>query len=601
MEDSVGPAEEEKGDEVVQENSDKSEQSTIAGVAQGVAEGDESALDSGDKKLTNTNDECSHSSSDNHGVEGSLMPMEPLCSDDSDTAGYYTMSPQVGSSQSDAGSRQPSYQRGLLSSSSDDSLDDEDDDDDDMRFMSAETDSSTEQSEDTSEELSVLNADIKAVPVRRNLLCDSQTRMLGDHGCCGAQRSYTRSMMANLNFVRRLKVTHSFRGHTGCVNALNFNPSGTWLASGSDDTKVYIWDVRTGRAYMHFYSGHDSNVFQTKFMPHSNDSQLVTTGRDGKVRLAELSSSGSCRSTKKLAQHSGAAHKLAVETDSPHCLLSAGEDSVVFQIDLRQRRPTKLLTTKHDGKRVALYSIDKRPQNQNEFAVSGRDQYVRIYDKRKIGSEGDEPHGPVRTFYPHGLTGGRLFKHVTAAVYSFDGSEIVASYNDDDIYLFDTSQSNDSDAIATYSGHRNSDTIKGVNFFGPCSEYIVSGSDCGHVYLWDKRSQQVVQIQRGDEGVVNVLEPHPFYPYLAVSGLAHDPKLLMPVSKDLTDLNKFKRLMTRNKKHRRMDSFLVSAALDRQIYLSAMGLQRRRRAAEDMSDSDSDDMDGPRNMRCSTS
>lgn len=39
MEDSVGPAEEEKGDEVVQENSDKSEQSTIAGVAQGVAEG----------------------------------------------------------------------------------------------------------------------------------------------------------------------------------------------------------------------------------------------------------------------------------------------------------------------------------------------------------------------------------------------------------------------------------------------------------------------------------------------------------------------------------------------------------------------------------
>ena len=40
------------------------------------------------------------------------------------------------------------------------------------------------------------------------------------------------------------------------------NNVGTWLASGSDDTKVYIWDVSTGRPYMNFYSGHDSNVFQ---------------------------------------------------------------------------------------------------------------------------------------------------------------------------------------------------------------------------------------------------------------------------------------------------------------------------------------------------
>ena len=45
--------------------------------------------------------------------------------------------------------------------------------------------------------------------------------------------------------------------------------------------------------------------------------------------------------------------------------------------------------------------------------------------------------------------------------------------------------------------------VKGVNFFGPRSEYIVSGSDCGHVYLWDKQTEEIVTFLKGDEGVVS--------------------------------------------------------------------------------------------------
>ena len=47
--------------------------------------------------------------------------------------------------------------------------------------------------------------------------------------------------------------------------------------------------------------------------------------------------------------------------------------------------------------------------------------------------------------------------------------------------------------------------VKGVNFYGPQSEFVVSGSDCGHVFLWDKQTQEVVQFLEGDEtGVVSV-------------------------------------------------------------------------------------------------
>ena len=46
--------------------------------------------------------------------------------------------------------------------------------------------------------------------------------------------------------------------------------------------------------------------------------------------------------------------------------------------------------------------------------------------------------------------------------------------------------------------------VKGVNFFGLRSEYVVSGSDCGHVFLWDTDRQDIVQCMEGDmEGVVS--------------------------------------------------------------------------------------------------
>lgn len=53
-----------------------------------------------------------------------------------------------------------------------------------------------------------------------------------------------------------------------------------------------------------------------------------------------------------------------------------------------------------------------------------------------------------------------------------------------------------------YCGHRNSETFKGVSFFGPHSEFVVSGSDCGNIFIWDKKTESIVQWMMGDEGGV---------------------------------------------------------------------------------------------------
>ncbi len=48
--------------------------------------------------------------------------------------------------------------------------------------------------------------------------------------------------------------------------------------------------------------------------------------------------------------------------------------------------------------------------------------------------------------------------HVTCAVFSHDGSEVIGSYNDDDIYLFNTDHSDGADFVKHYQGHRNNAT-----------------------------------------------------------------------------------------------------------------------------------------------
>ncbi|KAL9119251.1 MAG: hypothetical protein Q9187_004193 [Circinaria calcarea] len=79
-----------------------------------------------------------------------------------------------------------------------------------------------------------------------------------------------------------------------------------------------------------------------------------------------------------------------------------------------------------------------------------------------------------------------------------------------------------------YQGHCNVKTVKDVSFFGLQDEYVVSGSDCGHLFIWDKKTSQLLNILKGDGEVVNVVEGHPYEPMLAVSGIDHTIKIFSP-------------------------------------------------------------------------
>ncbi|XP_029178295.1 DDB1- and CUL4-associated factor 8-like isoform X2 [Nylanderia fulva] len=359
----------------------------------------------------------------------------------------------------------------------------------------------------------------------------------------GSNSLFQRRFYGSLHTVERLKVMYNLNEHQGCVNALNFNEKGNLLASASDDLAVIIWDWARGKKRHWFMSGHTRNVFQAKWLPLDMEYLMVTCARDGQVRLLDLEHNTS----KRLAAHRGPSHKLAVHPETPHLVFSAGEDAKVFSIDVRESKPSRLLVVKEGSSEVQLYSIHSNPFNSNEFCVGGRSHYVRVYDRRKVST-------PLYKLCPDHLTGNK-HAHVTCAVYNHNGTEILASYNDEDIYLFDRLLSPRVDYAHRYQGHRNSATVKGVNFFGPKSEYVISGSDCGNIFIWDKNTEAVVQWMNGDkQGVVNCLEGHPHIPILATSGLDYDVKIWVPSHSEPPIMESLSDCVISNMKNRKQEN-----------------------------------------------
>ncbi|ESO93249.1 hypothetical protein LOTGIDRAFT_189887, partial [Lottia gigantea] len=80
-----------------------------------------------------------------------------------------------------------------------------------------------------------------------------------------------------------------------------------------------------------------------------------------------------------------------------------------------------------------------------------------------------------------------------------------------------------------FCGHCNTTTdIKEANFFGSNGQYIVAGSDDGSFFIWEKETTNIVRVLRGDDSIVNCLQPHPSYCLLATSGIDPVVRLWSP-------------------------------------------------------------------------
>ncbi|KAF4373981.1 hypothetical protein CsatB_005140 [Cannabis sativa] len=371
-------------------------------------------------------------------------------------------------------------------------------------------------------------------------------------------RSFAHRLGASKDLVLRLDVYKKLEKHGGCVNTVSFNEAGDILVSGSDDRQVILWNWEIGEIKHSFQSGHTNNVFQANFMPYACGRSIVTCAADGEVRHVQISESGQV-DTSLLAKHQGRAHKLAIDSGSPNIFYSCGEDGLVQHFDLRTREATELFTCRPIDSRkymqvIYLNAIATDPRNPNLFAVGGSDEFTRLYDIRNYKWDGSSDFGqPANYFCPPELIDNENVG-ITGLAFS-EQSELLVSYSDENIYLFTREMGLGNNPIPSsplsspsavdidekvspqaYKGHRNCETVKGVNFFGPNCDYVVSGSDCGRIFMWSKKGGELIRVMEADQYIVNCIESHPHTMTLASSGIEHDIKMWTPKALERAEL-----------------------------------------------------------------
>ncbi|XP_033865336.1 DDB1- and CUL4-associated factor 6-like isoform X3 [Acipenser ruthenus] len=272
-----------------------------------------------------------------------------------------------------------------------------------------------------------------------NLLWDVRKRSIGLDNPNAVRINY----LGRSEFVQRLKLETTLTVHDGCVNTICWNDTGEYILSGSDDTNLVITNPYNRKVKATIRSGHRANIFSAKFLPHTNDQQIVSCSGEGIIFYTNTEKSTEINRQCQFTCHYGTAYEIMTVPNDPYTFLSCGEDGTVRWFDVRM----KTSCTKEDCKddilincRRAATSISICPLVPYYLAVGCSDSSVRIYDRRMLGTRatgnymGRGTTGMCVRFVPNHLSNKSC--RVTSLCYSNDGQEILVSYSSDYIYLF---------------------------------------------------------------------------------------------------------------------------------------------------------------------
>lgn len=262
-----------------------------------------------------------------------------------------------------------------------------------------------------------------------------------------------------------------------------------------------------------------------------------------------------------------------------HTFLNANEGLVcsergLLHFDLRlparsQKRGSLIEELRKTCKSCAPWRLgEDNDEYQLESAyvfAGGSGVDVALYDLRMTGgSYGNEA---VQRYRPRALQN-RSSVAVSGIDLSRSKRELLISYESDQIYTFpifpdataagptildiesDDGVGKKSDEpipeLCSYGGHLNRMTfLKQAKYAGPNDEYICTGSDSGHAWIYEKDSGAVVSFIKADNHTCNGIIPHPSLPYFITYGIDSTAKLwraTVPVDNqvDDSDLGRFK-------------------------------------------------------------
>ncbi|MEH2349136.1 MAG: hypothetical protein V7K55_14190 [Nostoc sp.] len=273
---------------------------------------------------------------------------------------------------------------------------------------------------------------------------------------------------------------NSLRGHEQEVNCVAFSPDGNFIASGSSDSTVCLWNI-IGNPTAQFLCGHQQEVNCVAFSP---DSKFIVSGSiDGILCLWDLQGN---LIIQPWQGHEEGIISVAFSSNSDGCanpsgirIISVSFDGTVCLWDLEGNA----ITQPWRGHKEGVISVAFSP-NSDSIVSIGFDGTVCLWDLQ----------GNTITQAWH-----EDEAKIICVAFSPDSKFIVSGSSDSTVRLWDIQGNPIGQPWRGHEGHVNSVA------FSPDGKFIVSGSCDRTIRLWNIDGNPITQPWRGHQGQVNSL------------------------------------------------------------------------------------------------
>ncbi|KAJ5337057.1 G-protein beta WD- 40 repeats containing protein [Penicillium brevicompactum] len=258
--------------------------------------------------------------------------------------------------------------------------------------------------------------------------------------------------------VYRSLESHSSRktliGHIGPVTAVAFSADGQQIASGSDDTTIKLWNPRTGDLEK-CLSGHSSQITAISFS--SDGKQIVSGAHDHTIKIWDTATANV---QKTLVGHSGPVTALAISLDGK--LLAFGSfDKTTKLWDTATTELQQTLGGHSDWVNSVAFTPDSK-----QIISGSSDETIKLWNTTMVNLQKPLAHHSGA---------------VTAMAFSLDGKNIISG-EDSTLKLWDAITG---DLQKTLIGHSKSVTDVA---FSPDGTEVVSSAFENDIKLWDIRT-----------------------------------------------------------------------------------------------------------------
>jgi WD40 repeat protein len=314
------------------------------------------------------------------------------------------------------------------------------------------------------------------------------------------------------------ELVRTLADHGDWVNAVAMSSDSRYALSGSEDSLLRLWDLRTGQL-LRTFTGHEASVCGVTF--HPDGRHALSGSHDGTLRLWDLQLG---RHIRTLGGEGGMVFAVAVSPDGM-LAISGSRDSDLRLWDLRTGDILRTFTGHEDGVCAVAISPDARS------ALSGsRDRTLRLWDlqtgrllRTLTGHKGmvfavalssDGRHAlsgsDDRTLKLWDLRAGQELRSlaghedaVMAVAMSSDSSRALSGSHDRTLRLWNPRTG---ELLHTFFGHEHDVSAVAIS---PDGRNGLSGSGDRTVKLWDLVSNQIQPISTGHEGPVTAVALSP--------------------------------------------------------------------------------------------